>query len=239
MTVHSDENLETQIAAWRSYMRRRRAVHDTDVEGARGSPAGIDHRPDEGGPATKAFLVAVTRMGNLDNLSREFAQVHSERLWKQLVVAVIRRQPRRLDRAATCCSSGAALQRPPSASKSPSSSASISPTTRASTRNTSLFAWHRSLRTSPFGAGHRVGRRHPVACARRRRRQYLSAGRQLAEHRPLRQSIYHWRCGSSSASRTPAVIGAPIASAWTSSDSRVSGSSTTCSSRSAAACSQR
>ena len=31
MTVHSDENLETQIAAWRSYMRRRRAVH-TDVE---------------------------------------------------------------------------------------------------------------------------------------------------------------------------------------------------------------
>ena len=88
MTVHSDENLETQIAAWRSYMRRRRAVHDTDVEELedhlRASITDLiraDLRPEE------AFLVAVTRMGNLDNLSREFAQVHSERLWKQLVVA--------------------------------------------------------------------------------------------------------------------------------------------------------
>lgn len=88
MTVHSDENLETQIAEWRSYMRRRRAVHDTDVEELedhlRASITDLmraDLRPEE------AFLVAVTRMGNLDNLSREFAQVHSERLWKQLVVA--------------------------------------------------------------------------------------------------------------------------------------------------------
>jgi hypothetical protein len=88
VTVHSDENLETQIAAWRSYMRRRRAVHDTDVEELedhlRASITDLmraDLRPEE------AFLVAVTRMGNLDNLSREFAQVHSERLWKQLVVA--------------------------------------------------------------------------------------------------------------------------------------------------------
>ena len=131
MTVHSDENLETQIAAWRSYMRRRRAVHDTDVEELedhlRASITDLmraDLRPEE------AFLVAVTRMGNLDNLSREFAQVHSERLWKQLVVAGDdRRQPRRLIHR-DCCSSGAALQRPPSASKSPRSSASISPTTR-------------------------------------------------------------------------------------------------------------
>ena len=88
MTVHSDENLETQIAEWRSYMGRRRAVHDTDVEELedhlRASITDLmraDLRPEE------AFLVAVTRMGNLDNLSREFAQVHSERLWKQLVVA--------------------------------------------------------------------------------------------------------------------------------------------------------
>jgi hypothetical protein len=38
-------------------------------------------QPDE------AFLVAVKRMGNLDEVSREFAREHSERLWKQLVVA--------------------------------------------------------------------------------------------------------------------------------------------------------
>ncbi|MGB4175994.1 MAG: hypothetical protein WBK61_08920, partial [Bacillota bacterium] len=35
----------------------------------------------------EAFLVAVKRMGKLDALSREFAREHSERLWKQLVVA--------------------------------------------------------------------------------------------------------------------------------------------------------
>src|SRR6202011_4330203 len=35
----------------------------------------------------EAFLVAVKRMGSLDELSREFARAHSERLWKQLVIA--------------------------------------------------------------------------------------------------------------------------------------------------------
>ena len=40
-----------------------------------------DARDDE------AFLVAVKRMGNLDEVSREFAREHSDRLWKQLVLA--------------------------------------------------------------------------------------------------------------------------------------------------------
>jgi hypothetical protein len=35
----------------------------------------------------EAFLIAVKRMGSLDALSREFARAHSERLWKQLVIA--------------------------------------------------------------------------------------------------------------------------------------------------------
>ena len=35
----------------------------------------------------EAFLVAVKRMGNFDALSREFAREHSDRLWKQLVIA--------------------------------------------------------------------------------------------------------------------------------------------------------
>ena len=88
MTVDSDNELESQIAAWRSYMRRRRAVRDTDVDELedhlRATVADLVEaglRPDE------AFLVAVKRMGSLDDLSREFARVHSERLWKQLVLA--------------------------------------------------------------------------------------------------------------------------------------------------------
>jgi hypothetical protein len=42
---------------------------------------------DAGLDTDEAFLVAVKRMGDLDALSREFAREHSERLWKQLVVA--------------------------------------------------------------------------------------------------------------------------------------------------------
>jgi hypothetical protein len=88
MTIDSDDELETQISGWRTYMRRRRVMHDTDVDELedhlRATVADLTEaglRPDE------AFLIAVKRMGNLDDLSREYARVHSERLWKQLVLA--------------------------------------------------------------------------------------------------------------------------------------------------------
>jgi hypothetical protein len=80
--------LEQQIAQWRDYLRRRRAINGSDVEELEG------HLRDEvmvltgaGLAADEAFLVAVKRMGSLDALSREFAREHSERLWKQLVIA--------------------------------------------------------------------------------------------------------------------------------------------------------
>ena len=37
--------------------------------------------------ADEAFLIAVKRMGELDDLSREFAREHSGRLWRQLVLS--------------------------------------------------------------------------------------------------------------------------------------------------------
>jgi hypothetical protein len=37
--------------------------------------------------ADEAFLVAVKRLGSLDEVSQEFAREHSDRLWKQLVLA--------------------------------------------------------------------------------------------------------------------------------------------------------
>src|ERR671927_1029966 len=80
-------SLEEHIGRWRSYLRRRQAVHPTDVAELE------DHLREQvavlvdAGLATdEAFLVAVKRMGKLDALSREFAREHSERLWKQLVV---------------------------------------------------------------------------------------------------------------------------------------------------------
>src|SRR5688572_19385407 len=79
--------LEEQIDQWRSYLRRRQAIHSVDVAELE------DHLREQvaalieaGLAMDEAFLVAVKRMGDLDTLSREFAREHSDRLWKQLVV---------------------------------------------------------------------------------------------------------------------------------------------------------
>jgi hypothetical protein len=80
-------SIEEQIDQWRSYLRRRQAIHSVDVAELE------DHLREQlavlldAGLATdEAFLVAVKRIGNLDALSREFAREHSDRLWKQLVL---------------------------------------------------------------------------------------------------------------------------------------------------------
>jgi len=88
MTTPSGVTLEDQIAQWRGYLHRRRAIDGRDVEELEG------HLRDQMAALTtaglagdEAFLVAVKRIGSLDALSREFAREHSERLWKQLVIA--------------------------------------------------------------------------------------------------------------------------------------------------------
>ena len=82
--------LEQQIAQWRSYLSRRRAIHAVDVEELedhlRGQFATL---VDAGLAPDEAFLVAVKRMGDLDEVSREFAREYSERLWKQLVIPTV------------------------------------------------------------------------------------------------------------------------------------------------------
>jgi hypothetical protein len=88
MTTFADRPLEEQIAQWRAYLRRRQGVHGPDVEELEGHLRDQLAALTEAGLAgDEAFLVAVKRMGSLDALSREFARAHSERLWKQLVIA--------------------------------------------------------------------------------------------------------------------------------------------------------
>ena len=88
MTAFADAPLEDQIAQWRSYVRRRQTIERADVEELeahlRDELAALI---DSGLHSDEAFLVAVKRMGSLDAISREFARTHSERLWKQLVIA--------------------------------------------------------------------------------------------------------------------------------------------------------
>jgi hypothetical protein len=79
--------LEAQIDQWRGYVRRREAIAEADVDEME------DHLRERvedlratGLDDEEAFLVAVKRMGGLDDVSREFAREHSDRLWKQLVL---------------------------------------------------------------------------------------------------------------------------------------------------------
>jgi hypothetical protein len=82
------ESLELEIAEWRSFVGRRPAVDGRDVEELEA------HLRDQiadlnaaGLAADEAFLIAVKRLGRLDDLSREFAREHSGRLWRQLVLS--------------------------------------------------------------------------------------------------------------------------------------------------------
>jgi hypothetical protein len=88
MTALADRPLEEQIAQWRAYVSRRQALQGPDVEELEGHLRDqLTALTESGLSGDEAFLVAVKRMGSLDALSREFARAHSERLWKQLVIA--------------------------------------------------------------------------------------------------------------------------------------------------------
>jgi len=83
----STMDLEAQIAQWREYTQRRRELHDTDADELEDHLRNrIAELTESGLREDEAFLIAVKRMGSLDELSREFAREHSERLWKQLVL---------------------------------------------------------------------------------------------------------------------------------------------------------
>ncbi|MBL8227686.1 MAG: DUF4153 domain-containing protein [Bryobacterales bacterium] len=94
MTAFADQSIEEQIAQWREYLRRRQGVHRADVEELEGHLRDqLGALIESGLSGDEAFLVAVKRMGNLGTLSREFARAHSERLWKQLVIASGEEEP--------------------------------------------------------------------------------------------------------------------------------------------------
>jgi len=80
--------LESQIAAWRAHLRKSQTITGQDAAELE------DHLREQiaslradGLSEDEAFLVAVKRLGAVDALTREFAREHSDRLWKQLVLA--------------------------------------------------------------------------------------------------------------------------------------------------------
>ncbi|MEW2382648.1 permease prefix domain 1-containing protein [Micromonospora sp. NPDC047707] len=114
-TADSQDGLEAQFAQWRQYVQRRRELQRSDAEELEDHLRGsVDELVGVGLRADEAFLVAVKRMGSLDDLSREFAREHSERLWKQLVLTgdsdnpVAATRSRRDLLAMVVCAAGAA-----------------------------------------------------------------------------------------------------------------------------------
>ena len=80
-------DLEQQFDQWRTYVRQHRAIAEPDVAEMESHLRDqVDDLVSSGLADDEAFLVAVKRMGRLDEISREFAREHSERLWKQLVL---------------------------------------------------------------------------------------------------------------------------------------------------------
>jgi hypothetical protein len=110
------EELEAQFAQWRTYVERRKELRPSDVDELEDHLRGsVDELVAIGLREDEAFLVAVKRMGGLDQLSREFAREHSERLWKQLVLAgdvggpVSETRSRRDLAVMVACAAGAAV----------------------------------------------------------------------------------------------------------------------------------
>ena len=88
MTTSDAANpLEVQIEQWRTYLGRRRAIQEVDVEELEDHlREQIGTLVDGGLSPDEAFVVAVKRMGAQDEIANEFAREHSDRLWKQLIV---------------------------------------------------------------------------------------------------------------------------------------------------------
>ena len=114
--LDGQEELEAQFAQWRHYLQRRRELRHSDADELEDHLRGcVDELVAAGLRADEAFLVAVKRMGSLDELSREFAREHSERLWKQLVLTgetdspVAKTRSRRELIAMVVCAAGAAV----------------------------------------------------------------------------------------------------------------------------------
>ncbi|WP_353829149.1 permease prefix domain 1-containing protein [Agromyces sp. SYSU T0242] len=75
------------VASWRDWVAGRRSLSEQDVDELEGHLLDrVDALRTAGLHDDEAFLVAVKRLGAVDDLSREYARAHSERLWKQLVL---------------------------------------------------------------------------------------------------------------------------------------------------------
>ena len=84
--AHEAPDVEALIAQWRASLEQQPAVHTADTDELEAHlREQITDLGEAGLTPDEAFLIAVKRLGSVDALSGEFAQEHSDRLWKKLV----------------------------------------------------------------------------------------------------------------------------------------------------------
>ncbi len=87
MESTGDPGIEARIKEWRSYLQRRQAIHHVDVDELEDHlRSQISDLGAAGLSEDESFLVAIKRIGGVNELSREFARERSSQLWKQLVL---------------------------------------------------------------------------------------------------------------------------------------------------------
>lgn len=83
----TDADLARSLSQWRDLMLSRPAMTPEDVDELEDHLlAEVADLRSRGLHPDEAFLIAVKRMGAQDQISREYADVHSQRLWRQLVL---------------------------------------------------------------------------------------------------------------------------------------------------------
>ena len=80
--------VETSIEQWRAAILRGPAVSVADADELEGHlREQITDLIDAGLSDDEAFLIAVKRLGKVDQLTAEYAREHGDRLWKQLAIS--------------------------------------------------------------------------------------------------------------------------------------------------------
>jgi hypothetical protein len=77
--------VDEKISDWREFVSSNGAVSTHDADELEGHLRDqIDELSERGLAEDEAFLIGVKRLGNVDELTREYAREHMDRLWKQL-----------------------------------------------------------------------------------------------------------------------------------------------------------
>ncbi|MEA3588534.1 DUF1648 domain-containing protein [Pseudidiomarina sp. 1APP75-27a] len=77
---------ESKVNEWRAHLMRHAALNEHDIDELESHLRDqMEALQEQGLRDDEAFLIAARRVGDLDDVTREYAEVHSGRLWQNLV----------------------------------------------------------------------------------------------------------------------------------------------------------